>query len=104
MRFIAIVTTFALALGVSAISQEPPHQDGHDSPNIHQAANQHDGGEKACCLSKSTIHADGILSGLLTRGLLTDVLGSSDQACAKLELIENLNLLGNNERSPMFLL
>merc|ERR1712187_590071 len=46
------------------------------------------------CLNKSDIHADGILSGVLTRGLLTDVLGASDQACAKWDLIENLNLLG----------
>ena len=63
---------------------------------VHQDKTQCEGGKTACCLNKSDIQADGILSGVLTRGLLTDVLGSSDQACAKWDLIENLNLIGKN--------
>merc|ERR1712187_522751 len=91
MHFSTVVATFALALGVSAIPQGPP---GHDGAGVHQANNQHGGGVKACCLNKSTIQADGILSGLLTRGALKNILGSSDQACAEFHLIENLNILG----------
>ena len=85
MHFSTVVAALTFALGVAA--HGPPAA-------IHQDKNQCDGGKTACCLNKSDIEADGILSGVLTRGLLTDVLGSSDQACAKWELIENLNLLG----------
>lgn len=94
MHFSIVVATFALALGVSASPQGPP---GHGGAGVQQSTNKHDGGTKACCLNKSTIEADGILSGLLSRGLLSDVLGSSDQACAKWHLIENLNILGKND-------
>lgn len=86
MHFSAVYgAVFAFALGVAAHG---------GPPSIHQAKTQCGGASTACCLSKSEIHADGILSGVLSRGLLTSVLGSSDQACAKNELIENLNLLG----------
>lgn len=99
MRFLAAVsTTLALALGVSAI---PQGQDGHGERDVKQATNQQAGGSKACCLNKSTIKSDGILNDALARGLLTDVLGASDQACAETELIGSLNLLGKNEWSSM---
>ena len=99
MHFSTVVATFALALGVSANPQGPA---SHGGPGVQQGHHQHGGGAKACCLNKSTIESDGILSGLLTRGLLTDVLGSSDQACAKFELIENLNILGKNTLTRQF--
>ena len=86
MHFTTVVATLALALGVAA----------GGPAGVHQDKTQCEGGKTACCLNKSDIQADGILSGVLTRGLLTDVLGSSDQACAKWDLIENLNLLGKN--------
>ena len=92
MHFSTVVATFALALGVAAVPQGAPG----GGPGVQQGQNQKSGGEKACCLNKSEIKADGILSGLLTKGLLHDVLGSSDQACAKFSLIENLNILGTN--------
>lgn len=89
MQFSAVLaTTLTFALGVAA---QPQH---HAPLTVDQAKTQCGGGHMACCLSDSEIKADGIASGLLTRGLLTDVLGSSDQSCAKFELIENLNLLG----------
>ena len=96
MHFSTVVATFALALGVAAVPQGPPG----GAPGVHQGENKHGGGEKACCLNKSEIESDGILSGLLTRGLLTDVLGTSDQACAKFSLIENLNILGKDIPTP----
>lgn len=88
MQFSTVATVLALALGVAA-----------GGPSIHQIKNQCPGGKAACCISKADIHSDGILSGLLTEGLLDNVLGSSDQACAKWELIENLNLLGMDIQS-----
>lgn len=88
MQFSIVAATLALALGVAA----QPH--GGPPLAVHQAKNQCSGGHVACCMQKSDVKADGIASGLLTKGLLVDVLGSSDQACAKWELIENLNLLG----------
>ena len=91
MQFSVVAATLALALGVAAQPHGPP---SHGPLAIHQAKTQCGGGHVACCIQKSDIHADGIASGLLTKGLLTDVLGSSDQACAKWDLIENLNLLG----------
>ena len=87
MHFSTVVATLALALGVAA---------GGAPAAVHQDNTKCEGGKTACCLSKSDVHADGILSGVLTKGLLHDVLGSSDQACAKWDLIENLNLLGKN--------
>lgn len=89
MQFSIVAATLALALGVAAQPHGPP-----GPLAIHQAKNQCSGGHVACCMQKSDVQADGIASGLLTKGLLTDVLGSSDQACAKWHLIENLNLLG----------
>lgn len=87
MQFSIVAATLALALGVAA---QP-----HGGPlAVHQAKNQCSGGHVACCMQKSDIEADGIAAGLLTRGLLSSVLGSSDQACAQWSLIENLNLLG----------
>lgn len=89
MHFTTIfATTLAFSLGVAA---QPQH---HAPLTVDQAKTQCGGGHMACCLNESEIKADGITSSLLTRGLLTDVLGSSDQSCAKWELIENLNLLG----------
>lgn len=89
MHFTTIfATTLALALGVAA---QPQH---HSPLTVDQAKTQCGGGHMACCLNDSEIKADGVASGLLSRGLLTDVLGSSDQSCAKWELIENFNLLG----------
>ena len=92
MHFSTVVATFALALGVAAVPQGAPG----GGPGVQQGQNQKSGGEKACCLNKSEIKADGILSGLLTRGLLTDVLGTSDEACARFSVIQNLNILGTN--------
>merc|ERR1712187_726604 len=85
MHFSTVVATLALALGVAA---------GGAPAAVHQDNTKCEGGKTACCLNKSDVQADGILSGVLTKGLLHDVLGSSDQACAKWDLIENLNLLG----------
>lgn len=79
MHFSTVLATLALALGATAVSQGHP-----------------DGGVNACCLNKSTIKSDGILTGLLTRGVLKNILGTSDQACAEFSVIENLNILGKD--------
>ncbi|ODM15983.1 hypothetical protein SI65_08417 [Aspergillus cristatus] len=87
MQFATIVALFALALGVTA-------HPGHPPVDVHQQKNECGGGQLACCLEHSDIHADGFLSGLLTEGLLTPIIGSQEQSCAKFSLIENLNILG----------
>lgn len=85
MHFSTVATFLTLALSVAAIPQ---------GPEIHQSKNRCDGGHISCCLEHSDIHADGTLSGVLTQGALTPLLGSKEQSCAKWELIENVNLLG----------
>lgn len=79
MHFSTVLATLALALGATAVSQ------GHSG-----------GGVNACCLNKSTIESNGVLTGLLTRGVLKNILGTSDQACAEFHVIENLNILGKD--------
>lgn len=87
MQFTTIATLFTLALSVTAHPGRPP-------VDVHQQKNECGGGHLACCLEHSDIHADGFLSGLLTEGLLTPIIGSQEQSCAKFSLIENLNILG----------
>ena len=79
MHFSTVLATLALALGATAVSQGQPG-----------------GGVNACCLNKSTIESNGVLTGLLTRGVLKNILGTSDQACAEFHVIENLNILGKD--------
>lgn len=79
MHFSTVLATLSLALGATAVSQ------GHSG-----------GGVNACCLNKSTIESNGVLTGLLTRGVLKNILGTSDQACAEFHVIENLNILGKD--------
>lgn len=91
---IVTVTTFALSLGGAFALPNPqpePQSVGNSgAPGVHKQS----GGEQACCINSASVHTDGLLSGLLAKGVLKNILGSSDQTCAKLTLIENLNLLG----------
>lgn len=90
MQFTGVLS-FAAALFVAgAVAQ--PHAGG--PPSITQSKTQCPGGKVTCCVNKSDVQGDGILDNLLSRGLLTDVLGASDQACAHTDLIGELNLLG----------
>lgn len=85
------VLSFAAAIFVAgAVAQ--PHAGG--PPSIEQSKTQCPGGKVTCCVNKSDIEGDGVLDNLLSRGLLTDVLGASDQACAHTDLIGEVNLLG----------
>lgn len=85
------VLSFAAAIFVAgAVAQ--PHAGG--PPSIEQSKTQCPGGKVTCCINKSDIQGDGVLDNLLSRGLLTDVLGASDQACAHTDLIGEINLLG----------
>lgn len=88
MQLTTIASFFALALGITAMPQGP------GGPSVNQATEHHPGGEKACCLAHSDIHADGILAGAFIQRILTPLIGSKEQSCAKFQLIENLNLLG----------
>lgn len=88
MQLTIIASFFALALSVTAMPQGP------GGSSVNQATKHQPSGEKACCLAHSDIHADGILADALTQGILTPLIGSKEQSCAKFQLIENLNLLG----------
>ena len=85
MQFSAVYgMVMAFALGVAA----------HGAPSVHQDKTQCPGDQISCCINKSDIKGGGILDNLLSRGLIHDLLGASDQACAKTDLIGEINILG----------
>lgn len=85
MQFSAVYgMVLAFALGVAA----------HGAPSVHQDKTQCPGDQISCCINKSDIKGDGVLDNLLARGLISNLLGASDQACAKTELIGEINILG----------
>jgi hypothetical protein len=59
-------------------------------------------GSIACCDSKETISGDGILGNLLAKGALNGLLGNDDAACAKASAIDDLNVLGMNLRTSIY--
>lgn len=79
----ATTTVVLLALGLNASAMPSP-----------KVVEQPQPGEKACCVQSSSI-SEG--TNLLTRGLISNLLGASDQACATTSVIETLNLLGFSE-------
>jgi hypothetical protein len=91
-----IFTLLPLIMAVAAnVGPSPESSDPSSHPSIPEAqAKYSGGGEIACCKNKEEIEADGILGNILAKGLLNNVLGVGDSACAKFSLIENLNILG----------
>ncbi|KAJ5458383.1 hypothetical protein N7475_009771 [Penicillium sp. IBT 31633x] len=94
MQF-TIATLVALAVSVAAL----PPSAGHKSSKISlaQASGQCQAGKIACCNPKKDISGEGVLGNLLAEGLLNNLLGTGDSACASQSLIKNLNLLGFTE-------
>lgn len=85
MQFSAVYgMVLAFALGVAA----------HGAPSVHQDKTQCPGAQVSCCINKSDIKGEGVLDNLLARGLISNLIGASDQACAKTELIGEINILG----------
>lgn len=79
----------------ASVGPEPPTTNDHANPPISKVKEQYPGSEIACCKNKEELKADGVLGNILAKGLLNNVLGVGDSACAKFSLIENLNILGN---------
>ena len=88
MHFSGVLSFAAIIAGVAA----QPHAGG--PPTIEQSKTQCPGGKVTCCINKSDIEGGGVLDNLLSRGLLHNILGASDQACAHTDLIGELNILG----------
>jgi hypothetical protein len=85
---------FIIAVTASVGPAPPTPQNDSANPPISKVKEQYPGSEIACCKNKEEISADGILGNILAKGLLNNVLGVGDSACAKFSLIENLNILG----------
>lgn len=98
MQF-TIATLVALAVSVAAL----PPSAGHKSSKISlaQASGQCQAGKIACCNPKKDISGEGVLGNLLAEGLLNNLLGTGDSACASQSLIKNLNLLGMSAHPPL---
>lgn len=99
MHLSTATMTLVLALGMSvsampAATGSDPQQQEQPPQEVHEqhTSGPSDQGEKACCVSSSTIKSSD-----LARGLINNLLGASDQACATVSLIEKLNLLGFSE-------
>lgn len=88
-----MTAVLALGMSVSALPADPQQQQPPQEKHEQHTSGPSDQGEKACCVSSSTIE-----SSTLARGLITNLLGASDQACATTSLIEKLNLLGFSEQ------
>ncbi|KAJ5277537.1 Spore-wall fungal hydrophobin dewA [Penicillium chrysogenum] len=94
MKFtIATVVTIA----VSAAALAPPQGNKPKQVSLAQADGLCQAGKVACCNPKKDISGDGIIGNLLAEGLLNNLLGVGDSACASQSLIKNLNLLGFTE-------
>ncbi|KAJ5520694.1 Hydrophobin [Penicillium fimorum] len=84
-----------VTLAVSAVAM--PSVNGGDKPkqlSLSQASGLCQSGKVACCNPKKDIEGNGVLGNLLAEGLLNNLLGVGDSACASQSLIKNLNLLG----------
>ena len=91
MKF-TIATLVTLAISVAAMPPSASHKSGKIT--LAQASGQCQAGKVACCNPKKDISGDGVLGNLLAEGLLNNLLGTGDSACASQSLIKNLNLLG----------
>ncbi|KAJ5154021.1 uncharacterized protein N7500_009460 [Penicillium coprophilum] len=95
MKF-TIATLVTIAVSVAAM----PSVQGHNPSKqitLAQAQGLCQSGKVACCNPKKDIHGDGIIGNLLAEGLLNNLLGVGDSACASQSLIKNLNILGFTE-------
>ncbi|KAJ5816988.1 hypothetical protein N7447_009221 [Penicillium robsamsonii] len=94
MKF-TIATLVTLAVSVAATA--PVHGKSSKQISLSQAEGLCQSGKVACCNPKKDISGDGIIGNLLAEGLLNNLLGVGDSACASQSLIKNLNILGFTE-------
>lgn len=92
MKFdILAIVAFAVAAAGASVPYGGAKQ---SSLSIDEAKAYCPGGDIACCQNTEVIKGDGVLGNLLAKGILNNLLGVGDSACAKTSLIENLNILG----------
>ncbi|KAJ5277538.1 Spore-wall fungal hydrophobin dewA [Penicillium chrysogenum] len=87
-----VVTIVVSAVAMPSFEGNKPKQ-----ISLHQASGLCQAGKVACCNPKKDISGEGVLGNLLAEGLLNNLLGVGDSACASQSLIKNLNLLGFTE-------
>ncbi|KAJ5778905.1 hypothetical protein N7457_006625 [Penicillium paradoxum] len=87
MQF-TLSTVLALALSVSAAKMSMSKAQGICTQ-----------GDVACCDSNEVISADGILGGLLAKGALNGLLGNENSACAKIDVLGDVNVLASSEHT-----
>ena len=88
MRVTTVTTFLALAMSVAAMQS--------NKMTMATAKDQCTTGDIACCDSKETLSADGVLGNLLAKGAINGLLGNDDSACAKTSLLGDVNVLGMN--------
>lgn len=86
MRVTTVTTFLALAMSVAAMQS--------NKMTMATAKDQCTTGDIACCDSKETLSADGVLGNLLAKGAINGLLGNDDSACAKTSLLGDVNVLG----------
>ncbi|KAJ5545474.1 hypothetical protein N7535_006140 [Penicillium sp. DV-2018c] len=91
MKVATISTFLALSLSVAAMK--------NTMDTMMRAAGQCGSGDIACCDSKESISADGILGNLLAKGALNGLIGNDDAACAKTDVLGDVSVLASNEHS-----
>ncbi|KAJ5154025.1 uncharacterized protein N7500_009464 [Penicillium coprophilum] len=86
-----------VTLAVSAIAMPSINGNKPKKLSLSQASGLCQAGKVSCCNPKKDISGDGVLGNLLAEGLLNNLLGVGDSACASQSLIKNLNVLGFTE-------
>ncbi|KAJ5335631.1 hypothetical protein N7541_005453 [Penicillium brevicompactum] len=91
MRVTTVTTFLALAMSVAAMQS--------NKMTMATAKDQCTTGDIACCDSKETLSADGVLGNLLAKGAINGLLGNDDSACAKTSLLGDVNVLASTKDS-----
>ena len=89
MRVATVSTFLVLTMSVAAMQST--------KMTMATAKDQCTTGDIACCDSKETLSADGILGNLLAKGALNGLLGNDNAACAKTSLSGDANVLGMDD-------
>ncbi|KAL4888332.1 hypothetical protein BDV59DRAFT_206248 [Aspergillus ambiguus] len=94
MRYtLAIITTLAVA----ALAM--PHEEEEHKPTVDEAKGQCGNAEVACCFNKHTNEGKGILGNVLGEGLVHNLLGNPDSACAPFNVLADLDILAITKKN-----
>jgi hypothetical protein len=96
MQMTSFTAILALAMSVAAVAPvaQQTNMGLTNSAAMGGAKEQCSSGDIACCDSKESLEANGILGNLLAKGALNGLLGNDNAACAKTSAIDDLGILG----------